>query len=108
MFLTIFITILFFAAEFFSPENLISTGVGFLATLGLTQWIKTQSGLQGLGAMLLAFALSFVVSLAAFILATVMSGGELGWGMILSSGLQIFALATFTYRLMTENAGPPR
>jgi len=94
------IGITIFAIAFFSPENLITTIVGFLVSMGLTQWLKNRTDLYGTAAALLAFVVSFVVAIVAVVAATFFSGGEITWTTIPQAGLQIFALATMAYKLM--------
>lgn len=89
-----------FLVSFFSPENLISTAVGTLVAAGATQYLKNATGLQGVGATILAFAVSFVVAIAAFFASTVLSGGHISYELIPQGSLQIFALATMTYKLL--------
>lgn len=99
MFTTIIFTV-FFAAAFFSAENLVTTIVGFIVSAGLTQWLKNQTGLWGTAAAVLAFAVAFVVAIVALVVSTFLTGGDLSWETIPQAGLQIFALATMTYKLV--------
>lgn len=92
-----FATIL--AASLFSAENLVTTIVGFIATMGITQWLKNQTGAAGLGAVFLAMGISIVVAVAAVAVSALFAGG-ISWETIPQAALQIFALATFAYRLI--------
>lgn len=90
----------FLAAAFFSAENLITTIVGFLVSMGVTQWLKNRTDLYGTAAAVLAFVVSFVVAILAVVVSTFLSGGEISWQTIPQAGLQIFALATMAYKLL--------
>jgi hypothetical protein len=97
-------SIIFLLAGFnlFSAENLVTVLVGFIATTGLTQWIKKQSGLQGVGAMLLAIGLSVFVALAAIVVSMFLNDGGFSFEKIAGSAVQIFALATIAYKLQMD------
>lgn len=90
--------------NFFSPETLVVTLVGALASLGLTQWFKGKTGLAGVGATLAAFAIAFLIALIAVVAATLLMGGKLSAETIAASGLQIFALATLAYKTLLADA----
>lgn len=92
--------ILSFAVAFFSPENLVTTLVGVIAATGLTQWIKLQTGLVGIGALFLAIAISVAVAAVAVLVGAFFSGGTIGWDTLPHAALQIFALATIAYKLI--------
>lgn len=93
-------------ASIFNYEQIISVIVGTLVTYGFTNWFKNQTGLQGAGATIVAFLVSFIVAIAAFIIATLSSGSALTWEMIPQSGFTIFSLATVTYKLIMADSTP--
>lgn len=97
-----FLTFLFFqtTAAFFTAENLVVTIVGFIVSIGLTNWIKNWTGLYGTGAAVLAFVLAFVVAVAALVISQIMGGTGFSIEALAASGLQIFALATMAYKLV--------
>ncbi len=100
------ITLLFsviFLIAFLSAESLVSTIVGGVVALLGTQYFKAAVGVQGAGATVLAFVISFVVAIIAFAISTALSGGEIGWGLIPQGSLQIFALATLAYNLILKS-----
>ena len=97
----------FFLIAFFTPESLISTAVGGLVTLGATHWIKGATGLQGAGAAILAFLVSLIVAVAAFVISTTLDGGSLSWQMIPQGSAQIFTLATLAYKLLMADSQTP-
>lgn len=92
--------ILSFAVAFFSPENLVTTFVGVIAATGITQWIKVQTGLVGVGALFLAIAISVAVAVVAVLVGVFFSGGAIGWDTLPNAAVQIFALATVAYKLI--------
>lgn len=100
MILTVLFTIVFLAFNFFSAENLVPTIIGSLVSIGVTQFLKSKSGIGGVAATLLAFVISFVVAIVAFVAATYFSGGQLNYEMIPQGALQIFALATLAYKTL--------
>lgn len=83
--------------DFITAESIISVIVGFLATMGITQFIKSWGGLYGFGATILALVISFAVGLAAVLIQMVISGDfspeKLG-----VYALSIFTTATIAYR----------
>lgn len=89
-----------FAIAFFSPENLVTTLVGVIAATGITQWIKVQTGLVGVGALFLAIAISVAVAAVAVLVGVFFSNGTIGWDTLPHAALQIFALATIAYKLI--------
>jgi len=93
-------TFTFLLLSFFSPENLISTLVGLVVSVGVTQWLKNQTGAYGTGAAVLAFIVAFVVAVVAVVASTLFSGGDISWETVPQAGLQIFALATMAYKLL--------
>lgn len=99
MFIATFLLTTTLAIAFFSAENLVTTLVGFVASMGLTQWIKNSSGAYGTFAAIIAFVVSFVVAIVALVISTFLSGGDISWEMVPQAGLQIFALATMAYKL---------
>lgn len=99
---TIILTI-FFAVAFFSAESLISTIVGGLAAVGVTQWLKGGTGIQGAGLTVLAFVVSFAVAIVALVVSILISGRGFSWEIIPQSAAQIFALATLTYNLLIKD-----
>ncbi|MGI9036677.1 MAG: hypothetical protein ACR2GD_11645 [Pyrinomonadaceae bacterium] len=100
--------IFFLTIGLFSPESLVSTIVGGIVSLGLTHAVKNAVGLQGAGAAILAFVVSLVVAIAAYILSTVMSGGQISWEMIPQGAAQIFTLATLAYKIfMADDSSAP-
>lgn len=101
MFLLLISTIVF-ALSFFSPESLVTTIAGFIVSMGLTQWLKNQTGAVGVGAVLLAFVISFAVAIVSVVASTFLSGNSISWETIPQAALQIFALATVCYRLITS------
>lgn len=98
---TIILTVIF-AVAFFSAESLVSTIVGGLAAVGLTQWFKKGTGANAAGATAIAFALSLGVAVIALVLSTLLGGKEVSWDIIPQSAMQIFALATLTYNLIIK------
>lgn len=90
--------------SFFSPESLVTTIVGFLVSIGLTHVFKNVIGLQGAGAAVLAFVISFVVAIGAVVISGLLGGSGFSWDTIASSGTQIFALATIAYKLFMANS----
>lgn len=95
-----------FLLSFFSPENLVTTGIGWAVTLGLTHFVKTATGLQGVGALILAIVVSFVVAIAAVVISGLLGGSGFSWDSIATSGSQIFALATIAYKLLMADSQP--
>lgn len=95
---TIFFAV-FFMIAFLSAENLVSTIVGGFVALGVTQFFKNTTGLQGAGATVLAFVVSVLVAVIAFAVSLLVSG-EFSWGAIPGGAAQIFTLATLAYRLI--------
>lgn len=86
------------ASSLMSAESLVPVLIGWVGTMGLTQWLKNQTGLAGIGAMLLSFAISLIIGLIAFLGAAFLSGEAIEWQYLPGHGLQIFALASLTYR----------
>lgn len=86
----------------FTPESLVSSIVGALASYGMTQVLKKKVKLQGGGAALLAFGTSLFVAVIAYVGSIVLNGGELTWQMIPQNATQIFTLATLAYKLMPK------
>ena len=84
-------------ANLITAESIVSVIAGFLATLGITQFIKSWSGLYGFGATILALIVSFAVGLAAVLVQMAISGDfspeKLG-----VYALSIFTTATIAYR----------
>lgn len=100
MFSTILFALSFvLAASFFTPENLVTTLVGFIAATGVIQWIKLQTGLAGVGALFLAIVISVLIAAAAVLVSSFFSG-TIGWDTLPQAALQIFALATIAYKLI--------
>ncbi len=93
-----------FLIAFFSPESLVSTVVGGLATLGATHWLKGITGLQGAGAAILAFVVSIVIAAAAYVVSTMLSGNPISWQMVPQGAMQIFTLATLAYKLLMADS----
>ena len=100
MILTIFMWAIFalFAPMTVTPESVASTLIGGLISLGLTQWLKGATGLQGVGALLLAIAISFAVAIIALLVSTAFSGNPLTYALLPSAALQIFAIATIAFK----------
>lgn len=95
--ITIFALISF---SLFTPESLVTTIGGFIvATVG-TQWLKNATGVAGMGAFVLAVAISFGVAIVALVIATLLSGGGFSWDFLIQSWLQIFALSTMAYKAL--------
>ncbi len=86
-------------ASFFGAESLVSTIVGGLVAAGVTQWFKNGTGLRGTGATVLAFVVSLIVAVAAFLVSMLVSG-EFSWNALPAGAAQIFTLATLAYRLI--------
>lgn len=104
MFIFSFIFIL--ALSFFSPDSLVTMIVGGVATLGLTHWVKNQSGAMGFGAMLVALFVSVVVAVAAVVISMLLSGEGFSWDKAATSAVQVFTFATIAYKaLMADNNG---
>ena len=85
---------------FFSAENLITVIVGGAASLGVTQWLKSQSGAYGVAAMVLAVVVAFVVGFIALFVSSLISGNPVNWASIPTQALQLFGLATMAYKLL--------
>lgn len=98
------IFLMFLQISIFSPENLITTLVGALATFGLTHWIKSQTGLQGVGALIVAIIVSFIVAAASFLISTLLiNGNHFSWELLPHAATQIFALATIAYKVIMSD-----
>jgi hypothetical protein len=87
-----------FVFSFASPEAIVETLVGFLVSWGLTNYLKNQTGLAGLGATILAVIVCFVVAVVAVAVSTLFSGQEITLEAILNRMPMIFTLATLAYR----------
>ena len=99
MFSTILLLTLF-AADFITAEGLVTTIVGFLVTTGLTQWLKNATGAYGTLAFFIAVAVAFVVAAASVVISSLLNSTSVSWETLPAAGLQIFALATATYKLV--------
>lgn len=84
-----------------SVENIVSVIVGLLVTMGLTQLIKSWSGLYGFGATILAVVVSFVVGLISVLIQMFLSG-EFSTEKLGVYALSIFTTATIAYRLIQQ------
>lgn len=89
----------FISFSFFTPESIVTMLAGALVTIGVTQWIKRQTGVLGVAAAFLAFALSFVAAALAVVISLLLTGGPISWDTIPQAGLQIFGLATMAYKV---------
>lgn len=101
MFIFLFISFLFLIGfNFFNAENVVTVLVGFITTAGLTQYLKGKTGLQGVGAMWLSIALSLVVAAVAVIISMIFNDGGFSVEKLAGSGVQIWAVAQITYKLI--------
>jgi hypothetical protein len=100
---SVFAVLFFLAFSLFTPESIIPVIVGGAASLGLTQFLKNQTGAMGVLAMLLAVLVSFVVAIVAFVITSLMSGTPFSWEMIPAAAAQIFALATIAFKLLAAD-----
>lgn len=96
-------TVFLIGLGFFTAENIASVIVGFLATLGVTQFIKSWNGLRGFGATVLALVVSFAVGLVSVLLQMAFSG-EFSPEKLGVYALSIFTTATVVYRLIKSAA----
>lgn len=96
------LTMIILAVSIFSAENLVPVIIGGLTTLGVTQVLKNQTGLYRFGAAILAFVISVLVAVAAFIVSTFLSGGEITFQTIAAGATQIFTLATLAYHALPK------
>lgn len=90
----------FLSLSFFSAENFVTMIVGTVVTLGLTQWIKNQTGAMSFAAMVVALAVSIGVAIGAVVLSMFLSGDGFSWDKAAASALQVFALATIAYKAL--------
>lgn len=97
-------TIFLIFGGFFTPESLVTTLVGGIAAFGLTSWIKNQSGAMGVGAMVLALAVSVVVAIVAVLVSTLLSGKGFSFDTAATSATQIFAVATIAYKVLMADS----
>lgn len=102
MFTSILLAI-FFAAAFFSAENLVSIIVGGLVSMGLAQWVKNGLGAYGPAALIIAVIIAAVVSIAALFVASLFTGTTIDWTDLPKLGAQLFALATIGYNLFVKD-----
>ena len=93
-----FIFLFQIALSFFSPESLVTMIGGGIATLGLTAWIKNQTGAMGFGAMIIAVLISIVIAVVAVVLSMILSGEGFSWDKAATSAAQVFAIATIAYK----------
>ena len=83
-------------------EYIVTTIIGFLVTLGVTEIIKRAKGLNGLSATLLSVGVSLVVALVAVGIQMLASGSEFSGQNFATAGLSIFMVATVAYRTIQK------
>ncbi len=92
-------------------EYIITTIIGLLVTMGVTEFIKKSNGLYGFSATLLSVGVSFVVALVAVAI-EMFGSGEFSAENLAQYGLSIFTIATIAYRgiqkIMTDEAAASR
>lgn len=99
----VFITI-FLLISAISAESLVTTIVGGLISLGVTQWIKNDGALQGPAVTLMAFFVAVVVGFIAFVVSAALSSeANPSWSLIAQNSAQIFALSTLAYNLFLKD-----
>lgn len=89
-----------------SPEFVVTTIIGVLATLGVTQLIKSFTGLYGFGATVLSVVVSFVIGFAAVVI-QVLASGDFSTANVATYGFTIFTTATIAYRALQKVTAEP-
>ncbi len=98
----IFVGMIVLVFGLLSAESIVPMIVGFLSTVGLTQWLKGRTGAVGIGAMAMAIAVSFLIGAVALIVASLLGNAPVEWSTLPEAALQLFALATIAYKLLTS------
>ena len=80
-------------------DNIISVIIGFLVTMGVTQFIKNYTGLYGFGATILALAVSFLIGMVTVVAQLVMSG-NFTVEQVAVNAASIFTASTIAYRAL--------
>ncbi len=80
-------------------ENIISVALQILATLGVTQFIKTWKGWGGFGATLLALAVSIVIGVITVAIQMAISG-DFSPDKVAGYAVTVFTAATLVYQAL--------
>lgn len=78
--------------------EIISLIVGVAVSTGFTQWVKKQTGLASLGAVILTLVIAFGVSISLTLLQHFLATGEFTWSIVVQNATTIFTMATIVYR----------